>query len=83
MYYSSGAGIILPEGIKSGRYEAQFRSKLLKAGCTAIQIDILTHIYVYGDTMKETAKELGIFSLGTVMRIRNAAMKLIKKRGLK
>lgn len=80
LYYTSGAGFILPEGVKSGRYEQQFRSKLYKAGLSPIQIDILVLSFIYDNTTKEIAEELRINTLMQVVRLRTDALKTLKKR---
>lgn len=80
-YYASGAGFILPPGIKSGKYERQFRSKLQKVGMTELQIDIMVGTFIYEDTLKEIAKDLGIPNLSTVVRIRSEALRTLREKG--
>ena len=80
-YYSSGAGFVIPEGIKSGRYEAQFRKKLSKFGLSNIQIEILVSTFIYSETLKETSDGLNIPSLSTVLRLKSDALKILKSKG--
>lgn len=82
-YYSSGAGIILPPGIKTGRYESMFRMKLSKAGLTGIHVDVLTHVFVYEDTAVEATRELGIASVRTFKRLKREALAFLKEKGFK
>lgn len=80
-YYESNAGIIFPEGIKNGRYEAQFRNKLRKAGLPALLEDILVHRFIYEDSLEIISQDLKITSLSTVHRLLNEALEYLKKRG--
>ena len=82
-YYESGAGFVIPEGIKNRSYEFQFRSKLEKAGLEPVKIDILVLRYVYEMNFKDIADELGIKSIGTTYDLYSKALETIKKRGLK
>lgn len=80
-YYNSGAGFVIPEGIKSGKYERQFREKLKTWGLTAIQVDIMVGTFIYEDTIKEIAKDLSIPTLSTVVRLRSEALRLLRTKG--
>lgn len=82
-YYGSGAGIVLPPGIASGRYENLFRAKCLRAGLSKIQTDVLTHVFVYEDSPEETVQEMGLVSIRMFYRLKKEAMAIVKKRGLK
>lgn len=80
LYYTSGAGFVIPEGIKSGKYEQQFRSKLRKAGIGRLQIDILVLTFIYENTTKEISEELGIPTLMKVVRLRTDALNNLKRK---
>jgi hypothetical protein len=78
-YYTSGAGFIIPEGIRSGKYEHQFRAKMKRAGLMGHQIDILVHTFIYEDSSTETAEALGM-TAANVIKYRAEAMKFLKKK---
>lgn len=80
-YYTSGAGYIIPEGIKNRSYEFQFRRKLEKAGLEPIKVDILVLKYVYSMTLREIEEELGILTAMTALRLHNEALATLKKKG--
>lgn len=80
-YYTSGAGFVVPEGIKSGRWEGQFRTKLRKAGLSILQTDVLTCKFVYDESFTEIAKEMGLTSGSTAYNIYKGAMDHLKKTG--
>jgi len=82
-YYESGAGYIIPEGIKSRSYEFKFRSKLEKAGLAPIVIDIFVLKYIYEMTFTQIHDELGITSITSTIRLHQNALNHLKKVGLK
>lgn len=82
-YYTSGAGFIIPEGMKSGRWEAQFRMKLKKAGLSKLQEDVLTAKFVYEDSFSEIAEQMSLASRITAYRIFRDALEHLKKVGFK
>lgn len=80
-YYTSGAGFIIPEGMKSGRWEAQFRMKLKKAGLSKLQEDVLTAKFVYEDSFTDMAKDMSLVSSSTAYNIFKGALDKLKKKG--
>lgn len=79
-YYESGAGYVIPPGIKNRSYEYKFRTKLEKAGLDAIKVDILTLRFVYDMTIQSIKDELGVFSATTVLRLLDESLKSLKKK---
>lgn len=80
-YYTSGAGFVIPDGMKSGRWETQFRMKLNKAGLSQIQIDILTAKFVYEDSFTEIAKDMNLVASSTAYNIFKGALDHLRKVG--
>lgn len=80
LYYESGAGFIIPPGIRSGRYEAQFRNKLVKQGLNPIEVDVLVLRFVYEESIRDIAEELKIISKSEVLNILNSSLKELKRR---
>ena len=79
-YYDSGAGFIIPKGIKDRSYEFQFRRKLEKAGLEQIKVDVLVLRFVYDFSMRQIAEELGVISATTVLRLLSDSLKHLKGR---
>lgn len=79
-YYESGAGYVIPPGIKNRSYEYKFRSKLQKAGLEPIRIDILVCRFVYDMDLRDITMELGIVSLTTVHRLLKESLIFLKKK---
>lgn len=81
LYYNSGAGFVFPEGIQSGRYEAQFRRKLQKTGLDRIHLEIQVHKWIYNESFREIAEALGIVSIGTAFKLYRDGLEYLKKVG--
>lgn len=79
-YYESGAGFVIPEGIRNRSYEYQFRDKLEKAGLEPVRVDIMTLRFVYDMSIKEIQEELGVMSASTVVRLMNESLATLKER---
>ncbi len=79
-YYESGAGYVIPPGIKNRSYEYKFRAKLEKAGIEPVGVDILVLRFVYNMTIMEIAEELGMFSRMTVVRLLDSNLAILKKK---
>lgn len=79
-YYESGAGYIIPPGIKNRSYEYKFRSKLEKAGLEPVGVDVLVLRFVYNMNIMEIAEELGMFSRSTVIRLLDSNLEILKKK---
>lgn len=79
-YYESGAGFVIPEGIRSRSYEYQFRAKMEKAGLEPVKVDILVLRFVYSMSLRDIAEELGVMSSMTVLRLYEEAMTVLKRR---
>ncbi len=82
-YYDSGAGYVIPEGIKNRSYENQFRRKLEKAGLEPLRVDILTLRFVYSMSFRDIAEELGVVSITTAVRLHNESLTNLRKKGFK
>lgn len=80
LYYESGAGFVIPPGIRSGRYEAQFRNKLTKFGLQPIEVDVLVLRFVYEESIRDISEELRIISKSEVLNILTNALKELKRR---
>lgn len=79
-YYDSGAGYVIPPGIKNRSYEYRFRSKLEKAGLDLVKVDILVLRFVYDMSIRDIVEELGMFSGSMVVRLLDESLKSLKKR---
>lgn len=79
-YYDSGAGYVIPEGIRSRAYEYKFRAKMEKAGLEPVRVDILVLRFVYDQSLRDIAEELGIMSTTTVLRLLDESLATLKKR---
>lgn len=81
MYYESGAGYVIPEGVRDRSYELSFRDKLMKSGLEMVKVDILTLRFVYDMSLQDIAEELGVMSSDTVLRLLADALKYLKRIG--
>ena len=72
---------IVPEGMRDRSYEMTFRNKLSKYIVDQIKIDILVLRYIYEQSFKEIAEELGVLSITTAVRLHSEAIELLKKKG--
>ncbi len=79
-YYDSGAGYVIPKGIRNGSYEYKFRAKLEKAGLDQVKIDILTLRFVYDLSLRDITEELGMFNSSTVLIMLNESLKSLSKK---
>ena len=80
-YYDSGAGYVIPEGIKNRTYEMQFREKLTRAGLTPVCVDILVFRFVYDLSLRDIAEEIGITASSHVYRLLQESLAYLKKVG--
>ena len=80
-YYDSGAGYVIPEGVRNRSYEYNFRNKMEKAGLEPVFVDILTLRYVYSMTWTDISNELGIVSVSTAYRLHKTALAVLKSKG--
>ncbi len=79
-YYDSGAGYVIPEGIRNRSYEYKFREKMQKAGLEPIKVDILVLRFVYDQSLRDIAEELGIVSSQTVLNMLSSALASLRKK---
>ncbi|GAC1499961.1 MAG: hypothetical protein NVS1B10_03190 [Candidatus Saccharimonadales bacterium] len=80
-YYESGAGYVIPEGIRNRSYEFSFRGKMAKLGLSQVEVDILTLRFVYDLSFRDIAKELSVVDVTTTYELYIRAMALLKKKG--
>jgi len=82
-YYTSGAGIVMYDKLRSGYYEGKFRDRLRRAGLSEIHIDILTLRFVYDSSIRDIVKELNVVSYGTVLTLLKEGLTQFKQYSLK
>lgn len=71
--------MVIPEHIRTGSFEKNFRIRIRKAGLEKHEIDLVTLRFVYDYTLKDICEEMGIPSAQTALNILNRALKTLKK----